>query len=209
MLDVTRGKILVFRQVDDSANFSNQTVLPQDFLIFTLRIPVTIAFKSLQITETLLTDGVTEVYPGGDFNFPSDIAVDGEDNVFATDTSNNRIQKFTNNGFFNKKWGTQCNMVTNSGCVDPDGTGPLSVGDGQFMHPNGVSVDSNGNVFVVDSRNHRVQKFTNDGLFINKWGSECNLITTSGCVGSRMTRSAYHLATVSLNFQVISLYFRW
>ena len=44
-------------------NFSNQTVLPQDFLIFTLRIPVTIAFKSLQITETLLTDGVTEVYP--------------------------------------------------------------------------------------------------------------------------------------------------
>ena len=75
-------------------------------------------------------------------------------------------------------------MVTNSGCVDPDGTGPLSVGDGQFMHPNGVSVDSNGNVFVVDSRNHRVQKFTNDGLFINKWGSECNLITTSGCVDS-------------------------
>ena len=38
VLDVTRGKILVFRQVEDRPNFSNQTVLPI-FWIFTLRIP--------------------------------------------------------------------------------------------------------------------------------------------------------------------------
>jgi hypothetical protein len=34
-----------------------------------------------------------------------------------------------------------------------------------------VTVDSSGDVFVVDSNNHRVQKFAPDGRFITKWGS--------------------------------------
>jgi tripartite motif-containing protein 71 len=32
-------------------------------------------------------------------------------------------------------------------------------------------VDANGNVFVADSANNRVQKFTNDGTFVATWGS--------------------------------------
>ena len=45
-------------------------------------------------------------------------------------------------------------------------------GEGQFNVPNGISVDSAGNVYVADFYNNRIQKFTSDGKFITKWGSE-------------------------------------
>ena len=38
----------------------------------------------------------------------------------------------------------------------------------------GIAVDSKGNVYVTDSRNHRIQKFDSNGNFITKWGSEGN-----------------------------------
>jgi DNA-binding beta-propeller fold protein YncE len=37
--------------------------------------------------------------------------------------------------------------------------------------PSGVAVDSSGNVFVSDSGNDRIQKFTNTGTFIRKWST--------------------------------------
>ena len=59
------------------------------------------------------------------------------------------------NGFyaFIKKWGTQ------------------GSGDGQFVYPHGIAIDSSGNVYVADSGNSRIQKFTSDGTFIREWGS--------------------------------------
>jgi len=33
-----------------------------------------------------------------------------------------------------------------------------------------VAVDANGNVFVADTYNCRIQKFTNDGVYITEWG---------------------------------------
>ena len=44
-------------------------------------------------------------------------------------------------------------------------------GDGEFDEPLGIAVDSYGNVYVTDSNNNRVQKFTSDGTFIKKWGN--------------------------------------
>ena len=41
--------------------------------------------------------------------------------------------------------------------------------NGQFDFPSGVAVDIDGNVFVTDTQNHRIQKFTNDGDFLSKW----------------------------------------
>ena len=49
--------------------------------------------------------------------------------------------------------------------------GSPGVGEGEFNGPHGIAIDSLENVYVVDSFNNRVQKFTSDGTFIREWGS--------------------------------------
>jgi DNA-binding beta-propeller fold protein YncE len=80
------------------------------------------------------------------------------------------------------KWGSLCQLFdvlggsgTLQGCVDPDGTGPLELGDGQFQQPGGLTLDSQGNVYVMDLGNHRIQKFDGKGSFLRKWGSFCDI----------------------------------
>jgi DNA-binding beta-propeller fold protein YncE len=37
--------------------------------------------------------------------------------------------------------------------------------------PHGIAVDKEGSVYVADTGNTRIQKFSTDGRFIAKWGS--------------------------------------
>ena len=110
----------------------------------------------------------------GQFRVPGEISIDPSNRVvYVVDTENDRIQKFDSNGKFITKWGSHCKLRTDSGCIDPDGSGPLQKGDGQFDHPGDVALDSSGELlYVTDSRNNRVQKFDSDGNFITKWGSQ-------------------------------------
>ena len=43
--------------------------------------------------------------------------------------------------------------------------------EGQFIEDHGIVTDSEGNVYVVDTRNVRVQKFDSNGNFLTMWGS--------------------------------------
>jgi hypothetical protein len=105
---------------------------------------------------------------GGQFIYPAGVAVDASDQVYVIGRShrvqNQRIQKFDSSGDFKLAWG---------GNVDTSGTTPDICEDaascqagtagglgGQFKDPTGVAVDTNGNVYVADRSNHRIQKFS-------------------------------------------------
>ncbi len=45
--------------------------------------------------------------------------------------------------------------------------------DGQFRRPEeGLAIDGDGNVYVVDTYNHRIQVFDPHGRFLRKWGTK-------------------------------------
>ena len=116
----------------------------------------------------------------GQFNRPRGIAIGPEGEVYVVDSDNARIQVFSPDGSFLRQWGSYCDMDTGSGCVDPDGNGPLFVGDGQFKEPWGITVDAGGRVYVTDTWNHRVQVFDDGGSFAAKWGMFGQVPSASG-----------------------------
>jgi len=59
--------------------------------------------------------------------------------------------------------------------VDPrflSAFGSEGTGNGQFKAPRGIAIDAEGNIWVVDAGNNRVQKFNGSGEFMLKFGSE-------------------------------------
>jgi hypothetical protein len=48
--------------------------------------------------------------------------------------------------------------------------GSTGSGNGQFTDPEGVTLDSSGNVYVADSGNNRIQKFTSAGVYTTQFG---------------------------------------
>ena len=81
---------------------------------------------------------------------PHSMAFDSEGNIYLTDVNNHRIQKFTNDGAFITKWGTEGNE------------------DGQFGLPFGIGSDSKGNIFIIDQATSSIPQFSNQGQFLNK-----------------------------------------
>ncbi|GEM_PF-1700827 len=49
---------------------------------------------------------------------------------------------------------------------------PQGSGDGQVNLPRGIAVDTESNVYVADTANHRIQKFNSNGTFLAKWGTQ-------------------------------------
>ena len=100
----------------------------------------------------------------GQFDRPADVTV-SDGIVYVVDANNNRIQVFTKEGTFIKKFGSECLIKTglepSKGCKKPATNGPLELGelgDGQFKYPAGITVRSN-TVFVADNFNDRIQAF--------------------------------------------------
>lgn len=123
---------------------------------------------------------------GGKFLAPTDIDVDANDVVFVADYPNVTIQKFDREGKFLSSWGADCgshpiqilfaitlDAQSNVYVADKGGQVCKFDADGKFLaqwdikglgadnpsEPEGIAVDSQGIVYVVDFANERVLKF--------------------------------------------------
>jgi len=99
------------------------------------------------------------------FTWPNSLAISAEENVFCSDEYENTVYVFDAdsiypfpeadpNGESIIKWGTS-------------GSDP-----GQLNAPTGIAFDKANNLYVVDSKNNRIQVFSSTGDYIRTWGKE-------------------------------------
>jgi DNA-binding beta-propeller fold protein YncE len=95
----------------------------------------------------------------GQLQSPHGVAVAPDGSLYVADSRNHRIQHFSKEGTALSVWGTFADVSKGDA---PGGT---------FNEPWGIAVGNDGTVFVADTWNHRVQKFTADGRFLTMWGN--------------------------------------
>jgi len=127
--------------------------------------------RANEIDQTALTI-YNAVYGDKPLFTPRALGVGPDGMRVIADTGNNRIVVLDRDGNFVHTFGTVCRLAEGiaGGCKDPDGDGPLALGDGQFYEPWGIAVNAQGRIFVADTWNGRIQVFEADGRFVTKWG---------------------------------------
>jgi len=103
----------------------------------------------------------------GGFDSPTDLAIsiDGK-KLYVVDSKNDRIKIFELTGGNNCPSDTN-EIINNEVCFDID-FGTSGFNDGMFNMPTDLVIDkNNGNIYVVDSNNNRIQKFQADGNYGN------------------------------------------
>jgi len=100
----------------------------------------------------------------GQFQLPRGIALAPDSSIYVADTFNHRVQHFAPDGTFINQWGSK-----SPECPYP-GSPSSNVPSGTFCEPWGIAVGPDGSVYVSDTWNDRIQKFTADGIFIAMWG---------------------------------------
>ncbi len=96
-------------------------------------------------------------------NAPRSLAFAPDGSFYVADSRNHRILHFGANGTLLQQWGTPSGNDPNH----PNPTAPPST----FNEPWGVAVGPDGSVYVTDTWNYRVQKFTSSGQFVKMWST--------------------------------------
>src|SRR5205814_455037 len=74
--------------------------------------------------------------------------------LWVTDTNNKRVQGFNSSGVYLSQFGSS------------------GSGNGQFIKPQGIAIDTSGNLWVVDSNsNDRVEAFNSSGTYQSQFSS--------------------------------------
>lgn len=104
----------------------------------------------------------------GHFNYALSIAVsapdiNGEVFVYVSDHRNHRVQMFTSNGVFVRAFGT------------------YGSGNDNLKEPIGVTVDSQGRLYIADSKNNRIQRVFFNPITLTESWSSLNLTPSTPC----------------------------
>ncbi len=113
------------------------------------------------ITSPVTPDQVlgTSGSEAGQFVSPRQIALAPDGSLYVADSLNHRIQHIAADGTVLQVWGSFADVA--------QGDAPA----GTFNEPWGVAVGPDGSVYVADTWNYRIQKFTAEGQFIKMWGT--------------------------------------
>ena len=108
----------------------------------------------------------------GELDAPMGIVVDSSGRLYVADTGNDRIKRYTSSGALDTTWGGGDGVIGGSGS-----------GDLEFNTPGGLALDDSGRLYVADSQNHRVKRYTNDGTAENgtldtSWGGGDGIVGT-------------------------------
>lgn len=111
------------------------------------------------------------------FSSPMNLTVDADGNVYVVDHGNHKIRKITPNGV----------VTTFAGSTegDTDGTGTAA----KFRYPYSIDVDPSGNLWVIDTHNHKLKKITPAGVVTTVAG------TTSGYVDGGVATAKFNYPT--------------
>lgn len=98
----------------------------------------------------------------GQFRSPSGVAVDPQGFAYVCDTGNDRVQKI-------QVWTSKLTDIPGKchALIGTSGERP-----GQLRGPRGAALDADGNVYVADTGNHRIQVFDGSGKYLTGWGRE-------------------------------------
>ena len=92
-----------------------------------------------------------------DFKGPANVYIDDNDNIYVSDYSGNRIFIFDKDETF-KGWLGESAVIADK--IKKSGEAIKSTDLGGFDQPHMVAVDNSGNIYVVEERNNRIQKFS-------------------------------------------------
>ena len=93
---------------------------------------------------------------------PSAVAVDAIGNLFIADAGNYRIRKVDRNGIITTVGGGGTNYPGDGGAAT----------NARLSNPDGVAVDSSGNLFIADGDNQRIRKVETNGTITTVAGNE-------------------------------------
>jgi len=94
---------------------------------------------------------------GGEVNHPSDVAVDSSGNIYISDTNNARIRQITTAGIIN--------TFAGSGSIGWAGDGAAATSTTVYLTaPIGITLDSSGNLYIVENGDSRIRKVDTKGI---------------------------------------------
>lgn len=135
------------------------------------------ADRANNVIYRILSNGYLEVFAGtgarsfangnrleAQFNEPSGLAFDSLGNLYVADTGNHIIRLIAPSG----------NVTTLAGIARQPGSNDndtrLKV---RFHRPNGVALDSQGNLYIADSSNHCIRKLVTQTNNVKVWAGTC------------------------------------